>query len=363
MSLPAIVLIAACVAATDAAADAAAMWPARVLIQSDRGLGGAAIGDLLPESAGNEVAAVDAGGAVWLARRSGDDWSAGVVHRGTGELIMGAIGDVDPHVPGNEFVGVGMVEGAESLTGPGHAVLLHRTGDDWHAREIFRDDHMLHGVAIGDVVPEHAGNEVVVCGFSHRVTLLRSTGEAWAPETIYVANDRLKIVQIGDVLPERPGNEVLVCGTDGQVVVLWRDRLGWKHEVVLADARGQSRIALSDGEVLIGGDAGKVTLARRVDGAWRTTFLFRDFAKMRGVVIADLDGSQSGSEYYACGYSGRVTQVCPQPDGCWLSRTIFTAERPLHHLLAGEVDAAHPGPELVTCGHGGTLYLIEPPPR
>jgi len=330
-------------------------WRAEVLLKSEHGMGGATIGDLDPESRGNEVAAVDACGEVWLARRSADRWTSERIHKGDGELIMCAIGDLHPHHAGNEFVGVGMLRGEESVTGRGQVLMIRKDGSEWAATQIFEDSHMIHGVAVGDVATRTAGNEIIACGFNHRVTLLSFADGKWGHEVIYVGNDRMKIAVIADVLSERDGLEVVVSGSDGQVVVLWEDRLGWKHEIIYADAAGQSRVACGDMGVLIGGDQGKVTLARRQDGRWVTECVARDRGKIRGVAIADVDDRVPGPELYVCGYSRNVTQVMQDADGYWHSKHVYTDERPLHHLLAGEFEAEHPGPELATCGHSGQL--------
>jgi hypothetical protein len=253
-----------------------------------------------------------------------------------------------------------MVRGEESLNGPGQVVVIHKDGDKWIAAQIFQDSHMIHGVAVGDVSSRFAGNEIIACGFNHRVTLIAFDGDEWCPQVIYVGNDRMKIAAIADVLPDREGLEVVVSGSDGNVVVLWESRLGWQHEIAYSDPVGQSRVACGEPGILIGGDKGKVTLAQRRDGRWMAEVLARDSAKIRGVAIADVDDEIAGSELYACGYSQNVTQLIQDADGCWRSKVIFTANRPLHHLVAGEIDEAHPGLELVTCGHGGRLIALTP---
>ena len=336
-------------------------WPAEVLLETDRGMGGAAVGDLLSDSPGNEVTVVNGAGEAWMVRRDGDKWRGERIYKGEGELIMCAIGDVDPRHAGNEFVGVGMVRGEESLEGPGQVVVVRRDNDKWTATQAFQDTHMIHGVAIGDVSARTAGNEIIACSFNHRVTLLSFQGDRWHSEVIYVGNDRMKIAAVADVLPDRDGLEVVVSGSDGHVVVLWEDRLGWKHETIYADATGQSRVACGTIGVLIGGDGGKITLAQRTNGRWTTECLARDSGKIRGVVIADVDEAIPGEELYACGYSRNVTQLTRDADGFWSSRVIATDARPLHHLVAGDIDPAHPGAELTTCGHSGHLIALKPP--
>lgn len=335
-------------------------WRTQILVESEHGMGGAAVGDLDPGSPGNEVAVVNAAGEVWMAHRHGESWQPQRIHKGEGEMIMCAIGDVDSRYRGNEFVGVGMVSGKESGDGSGQALLVRKDAAGWTVRPIFTDDRLLHGVAIGDVSARRPGNEVVVCGFNHRVTLLHQSADTWTHETIYVGNHRMKLVLVADVIPERDGQEVVACGTDGKVVVLWESELGWRHEVVYSDAHGQSRVAAGAPGILVGGDKGKVTLVHRDSGRWVSECLFRDFAKIRGTAIADIDPAHEGPELYACGYSGRVTQLVSDKNGYWHARTLYTADSPLHHLLAAEFDPTHADLELVTCGHGGKLIALSP---
>lgn len=336
-------------------------WTSRVILSTEEALGGAAIGDLDPDSPGNEVVAVSATGNVWIAKWHGEGWSAKSVKAANGELIMCAIGDVDPDSAGNELVAVGMVDGPESTTGAGQVVVVGREGGAWRAQTIFTDSHMIHGVAIGDVCSKHEGNEIIAAGFNHRVTLLCRTEQGdWQPETIYVANDRLKLAQVGDVLPQRQGLEVLVCGSDGRVVMLSEHVLGWRHETLYESSAGQSRVTIGDGCVLVGGDDGKVALVTRTETGFVADVLGREPGRIRGVAIGDVDQRVAGVEYYATGYGRNVVQYVPMEDGNWSSRVIFTAEKTLHHMVLGDVDPKRPGLELVTCGHGGKLIALWP---
>jgi hypothetical protein len=334
------------------------MWEHQILLESKHGMGGLAIGDLDSASTGNEVVTVNDAGEVWMVAQVDSTWKPELIHKGKGELIMCAVGDVDSRSPGKEFVGVGMVRGGESPDGPGQVLMLRKHDRRWIAESVFQDSHALHGVAVGDVSAKCPGNEIVACGFNHRVHLVYLDDDEWCAETIYVGNNRLKIAAVGDVLPEREGMEVLVCGSDGNVVALWEGKLGWCHEVVFSDRAGQSRIAHRGSKLLSGGDMGKVTLIRRENRQWQPEFVARDTGKIRGTVIADLDPAHAGVELYVCGYSRNVSQIVQDENGLWRSRTIFVAERPLHHLVAGDIDPSHSGEELITCGHEGKLIAL-----
>ncbi len=324
-------------------------------------MGGCAIGDLDATSPGNETAVVDDRGEVWMVKWSGNSWVPECIHKSPGEMIMCAIGDVSAASPGNEFVGAGMKEGEESSRGGGGmATLVYREGNEWKSRPIFQDTHLLHGVTIGDVSAKHPGNEVITCGFNHKVTLLCEENGEWISETIYVANNRQKVLTVGDVLPEHEGDEIIVVGTDGNATVLWEGNLGWCHEVIFYDLAGQSRVTIGDRGVLIGGDKGKITLATREEGRWYTETIGRDSRKIRGVVITDLDLEFPGTEAYTCGYSGRVMQFNCTDKGLWSFTTLHEEDKPLHHLLLGEFFPGNSTSELLTCGHGGRLIMVYP---
>lgn len=335
----------------------APMWQPEILLESEHGIGGVAIGDLDPARPGNEIAAVNEAGEVWLIRRATVGWQCERIHRSGGEFIMCAIGDVDPTTPGNELVAVGMVEGPEARSGPGQVVVLGRAGAGWRATSAFVDTHMIHGVAIGDVASRHAGDEIVACGFNHRVTLIHRAEARWDSEVLYVGNDRMKIADIADVVPDRRGMEVVVGGSDGRAVLLQEGELGWVHEIVLDDVAGQSRIAAAGAAVLAGGDDGKVTLITQSGSEWRSDVIARDSQKIRGVALASIDGDAE-LEAFSAGYSGNVLMYDHDAEGYWSREVIYADGQPLHHLVAGELDPDHPGIELVTCGHSGHVVLL-----
>ena len=120
-------------------------WKVTVLLESDRGMGGAAVGDLDPTQAGDEIAVVNGAGEVWMAGCGSSGWDSQRIHKGDGEMIMCAIGDVDPRHEGEEFVGVGMVSGPESRVGPGQVLMVRKGPHGWHSEQVFVDDHMIHG--------------------------------------------------------------------------------------------------------------------------------------------------------------------------------------------------------------------------
>lgn len=73
-----------------------------------------------------------------------------------------------------------------------------------------------------------------------------------------------------------------------------------------AGAVGQSRIAIGESCVLIGGDDGTVTRASFRKPKWEAEFLGREAGKIRGMAVADVDAGVPGPELYATGYARNV---------------------------------------------------------
>ena len=80
-------------------------WTAELAFEPGVKLGGCAAGDLLAWRPGEEIAVVSAEGAVHLVYRDGETWRSRLLFQTPGELIQCAIGDVDPQTPGNEKIG------------------------------------------------------------------------------------------------------------------------------------------------------------------------------------------------------------------------------------------------------------------
>jgi hypothetical protein len=196
-------------------------WRAEILLETSRGMGGAAIGDLDPASPGNEVVVVIAAGEVWQVHRARDGWRSERIHAGDGELIMCAIGDVDARHPGHEFVGVGMVRGPESLDRPGQVLMIQRDGDTWRATQIFEDSRMIPGVALGDVDGALDGPQFYACGYLRNVTqLVQDTNGFWHAKVIFVAERPLHHLISGEFDATHPGPELVTCGHSGRLIAL-----------------------------------------------------------------------------------------------------------------------------------------------
>ncbi|MBW7989818.1 MAG: hypothetical protein FVQ84_07370 [Planctomycetes bacterium] len=77
-----------------------------------------------------------------------------------------AIGDVLLQSPGLEILGVDST---------GSVYLLQRIGETWQGQVIWQDTRPLYAVTVGDFLPHLSGDEILVAGRSGTITLLKPT--------------------------------------------------------------------------------------------------------------------------------------------------------------------------------------------
>ena len=76
----------------------------------------------------------------------------------------------------------------------------------WASTKIWADDEQLKDVAIGDIDPNHDGNEIVVGGDSQRVTMLNGEEYYWNAKRIWYDDWFTNAVEIGDIDPDNEGD-------------------------------------------------------------------------------------------------------------------------------------------------------------
>ncbi|HLU39255.1 MAG TPA: hypothetical protein VK081_07705 [Planctomycetota bacterium] len=318
-------------------------WMAEVALDAGVKLSGCAVGDLLPEHPGDEIVAVGADGAVHVVWRERGRWRSAVAVRHPGELVQVAVGDVDPRHPGPEIVAVGMAEGSEDDGGRGAAIVVRRDGDGWRSSP-WTADALVHAVTV-------TGGVALVAGFDHAVHRLRVADGAVTGERVA----RLPAAAKGMVVLH--GVAFVAC-TDGSVVRVDPGRAdpGATAAVDLRGPAGYARIGTDGERLLVAGDDGALTLLVRSGEGWARTELFRDAAKLRGAVLADLDPTRPGIEAATAGYSNKVT-LLRERNGRWRGEVLLEDEAPLHSLACGDVDG-RPGLELVACGFAGKVHVL-----
>jgi len=197
-------------------------------------------------------------------------------------------------------------------------------GVPWTADVVIAGDAKLRSCAIGDVLPDRRGNEIVVVGTDGTVLIAYRDRAQWKHERIHRAAGPLVGVAIGDVLPDRPGNEILVVGAaggsggedgPGAVIVLHRTSEGWRAETAFTSDAFQRGVCLASGEAFVtGADAALRRLCHEAGGAWRAERLAGFTAPGESVTAID------GALVVACA-DGTLVAVERSGDG-WRSRPI-----------------------------------------
>jgi hypothetical protein len=126
-------------------------WEAETALEAGAGLGGCAVGDVMPDRPGQEIVAVGNDGSVHLMWPTETEWKSERLHMASGELIQVSIGEFDPTSPGPEIIGVGMASGQERRgNGKGVAVVIRRTPDGWRGDVVFTAPALQHSVCVSD---------------------------------------------------------------------------------------------------------------------------------------------------------------------------------------------------------------------
>jgi hypothetical protein len=299
---------------------------------------------------------------VFLVRRGPDGWTGERIAKLGGEMIQCAIGDPDPTHAGNELVVVGMLEGEEDSGGKGAVHLVRREGDGWTVEKVGEAEALVHGVAIGEVDGEHAGDEIVTVGFDRRIRVFAWAEGGWkvVSATDLPAPAKTAIVLRGEAVVANTGTDLVGYRLERLEVFPAGESTPSRDAVLMARTVAavgvaQARLGTDGGRILVACDDGGLRL---VEGE-TVTVLHREEKKLRGAVLADLDPSKEGIEAATTGYGGAVTLLYPpaDPEGAWTPVVLWQDAQPLHHLAAGDVDPTTPGPEIVAVGFGGRVLV------
>jgi len=319
-------------------------WQAEAALDIGIGIGGCAVGDLMAERPGDEIAAVSQDGAVHLVHRKDRVWVARTVHRARGELIQVTIGDVDPRTPGNEIIGVGVAEGRERSGGLGAVVVVHRSPEGWHGEQVFTSKALVHGACV-------FGGACFVTGYDLAVHRIRFSGGKWVADKVADLNGA------GKQALATPQGVVIAC-RDGALLRLERAKDGFSLATLDRRTRGRSRLGTDGSRIIVSDDDGTLSIITPTEEAnvWKREEIHREFDLLRGAVLADLDPDTPGLEAATAGYERKIT-LLRRFGGSWWSRMLYCDRDRLHHLAAGNVDGC-PGLDLVACGYSGRLLVL-----
>jgi len=142
------------------------------------------------------------------------------------------------------------------------------TGTEWRSAVLLDTGSKLSGVAVGDLLPDAPGNEMVTVGTDHKIRLIWRDGETWRDEVIATTPGEMIQVAVGDVDPDLPGDEIMAVGV------------------------------ASGGEDDPGAKGAALYVTREGD-AWTAVQVFEDTALLHGVCI-------KSSGVWVTGYSDRI---------------------------------------------------------
>jgi hypothetical protein len=320
-------------------------WTVEVAFTAPAKLGGCVIAEVDPARDGREVVTVSSSGQIFAIGRARGRWTAEVMAEAGGEMIQCAAGELDAAAPGDEVVAVGMVTGGEKDGGAGAAHVVRRKGDAWVAEQAFRDSALIHGVCVGDLDPGRPGNEILVVGFSGKATMVYRDGERWASE------EAADLGSPGKNAVAFDGGALVAC-VSGRLVHVSRTSEGWKQAVLDRAPAGLARLGTDGARVVVARDDGALGLL--VDG--KRTDIYKEEAKLRGAVLADLDPLAPGIEAATGGYKGRLVVLHAQGDA-WRPEIVFEDTGAFHHLAAGELVRGE-GVRLVACGYSRRVVVV-----
>jgi len=355
-----------------------------VLVSAENKMSGVGIGDLDPDHPGNEAIVVGMDylerGIVYMAWRDGDTWKSETLFDGlgkftTGELLTPVVGNYDGK-SGNELAVVGMLVGAEG-EGNGSVTMIKKTGTEWYKEMIIDNPRFLHGAAIGNLLAENPGDELVVTSFTDKgvanVTVLtnRSAAEGggWNATVVWQSIGHVRKAMFADIDPTHPGDELFVVDKSGNLTMIYQQGSGFfsKHLWTDPGTPGLSRLTIGDAdndgelEILVGGDSNNVGFVeRKPSGEWVGKVIFTDVDKIRGVAVGDLDPNHPGNEVASYGYSARLNMLTPDKNkpGEWKARLLFKDVARGHDLAVGEFDSQHDGVELLMSGFSKNMTMV-----
>lgn len=129
----------------------------------------------------------------------------------------------------------------------------------------------LGGVAIGDVLPEFDGPEIVAVCVDGRVIVVHREDDRWRSEVAFQAPGELIQVAVGDLVPSYPGDEILAVG-------------------------------MAEGDEDSGGSGAVWLGTRHRDRGFEARKILEPSALQHAAVIGDLDASRDGLEALSGGF-------------------------------------------------------------
>lgn len=273
-------------------------WATRTLFQGDNNIVDLHAGMIDSTNiALTEVIAVDGpGGNIIQAEYSG--FYSEILYTGKNKLSGVTIGDIDPDHEGNEAIVAGMDMADKGILG-----MAWRDGSKWSSETIFNDYGEMLTPAIGDF-DDTPGNELAIVGMLQgregpgrgQTSMLKKSGGSWTDELIVNYHRFLHGAAIGDFLSEHDGNELIVTS--------FTDTYD-KGTKTFGNLSVISKIPDSEG------------------GGWNTSLVWQTGGHVRKAVFADIVPDIEGDELYVVAKTGEATMLYQDETG-FHHETIWT---------------------------------------
>ncbi len=278
----------------------------------------------------------------------------------------------------------------------------------WWSQVLLETGSRLSGVAVGDVLPDVPGNEIVVVGTDHTLRLIWRDGTEWRDEIIARTPGEMIQVDVGDVDANRPGDEIVAvgvtsggeddAGAKGAVVYVRRDGDEWTATQVYEDNALLHGVCIRPSGVWVTGYSNKIhLLGRQAAAPWPAHSAplpgpGRSIAPTSGgVVVACRDGSvidislsgvlgpvpiprdkrdagrariaAAGRDVLAADDDGTLTFLTTSDDGADDHRAdgrvvLHRGPDKLRGAVLADLDPTAPGLEAATAGYDGTIRVF-----
>jgi len=271
----------------------------------------------------------------------------------------------------------------------------------WRAEVLLDTGSKLSGVAVGDLLPEVPGNEIVTVGTDRKMRLIWRSGEECHHEVIATLPGEMIQVDVGDVDPDRPGDEIMAVGVTsggeddpgakGAAVYVRREGDAWKAVTVFEDTALLHGVCIQSSGVWVTGYSNQIHLLGRQDaGPWPAHSAplpgpGRSIAPTAGgVTVACKDGSVvdvslsgvlgpvpmlrdkrdvgrariaavADTDVLAADDDGTLTLLTTGADGRPERAVLHKGPDKLRGAVLADLDTTSPGLEAATAGYDGTL--------
>ena len=276
-----------------------------------------------------------------------DRWSAREIAVAPGKLGGCAIGEIDPDHEGNEVVAV-------CVTGEVFVIRGYRDATRFVMGRIFDAPGELIQCAIGDTDPSAPGNEIVVVGMKEGteddggagvVIVLSRDGLEWNARTVLEDTALVHACCVTDIDPDQPGDELVAAGFGQKLWVINGDS---KEAVATLTGPAKSLYPF-DGGVAVACANGELALVKKEAGRWSKRVL-----QISSTGQARLGGA--GDRLLAARDDGKLVLV----DAHGNSTEIYGQSAKLRGAVLGDLDPGSPGLEAATAGYESRLTLLTP---